>query len=73
MPTQITISTLTGAQPFDVYSCDAGYTNCIYISTITSSQVPYSFDLPFVQEGMASIGLKVIDNNNCIIELNVVT
>lgn len=73
MPTQITISTLTGAQPFDVYSCDTGYTNCIYISTITSSQVPYSFDLPFIQEGMAEIGLKVIDNNNCIIELNVVT
>ena len=73
MPTQITISTLTGAQPFDVYSCDTGYTTCIYISTITSSQVPYSFDLPFIQEGMAEIGLKVIDSNNCIIELNVVT
>lgn len=73
MPTQITISALSGAQPFDVYSCDTGYTNCIYISTITSSQVPYSFDLPFIQEGMAEIGLKVIDNNNCIIELNVVT
>jgi hypothetical protein len=73
MPTQITISTLTGAQPFDVYSCDTGYTNCIYISTITSSQVPYSFDLPFIQEGMAEIGLKVVDNNNCIIELNIIT
>ena len=73
MPTQITISTLTGLQPFDVYSCDTGYTNCIYISTITSAQVPYSFNLPFIQEGMASIGLKVVDNNNCIIELNVVT
>ena len=73
MPTQITISTLTGLQPFDVYSCDTGYTNCIYISTITSSQVPYSFDLPFIQEGMAEIGLKVVDSNNCIIELNVVT
>jgi hypothetical protein len=73
MPTQITISTLTGAQPFDVYSCDTGYTNCIYISTITSGQVPYSFDLPFIQEGMAEIGLKVVDNNNCIIELNIVT
>ena len=48
MPTQITISTLTGAQPFDVYSCDATYTNCIYIATITSGQVPYSFDLPFI-------------------------
>lgn len=72
MPTQITISTLSGFSPFDVYSCDTGYTNCIYISTITSGQVPYSFDLPFIQEGMAEIGLKVVDSNNCIIELNVV-
>lgn len=72
MPTQITISTLSGLSPFDVYTCDTGYTNCIYISTITSGQVPYSFNLPFIQEGMAEIGLKVVDSNNCIIELNVV-
>ena len=72
MPTQITISTLTGAQPFDVYSCDTGYTNCIYIATITSGQVPYSFDLPFIQSGMASVGIKVIDNNDCVEESNVV-
>ncbi len=71
MPTQITISTLTGAQPFDVYSCDATYTNCIYIATITSGQVPYNFNLPFIQEGMASVGVKVVDNNGCIIEENV--
>ena len=72
MPTQITISTLTGAQPFDVYSCDATYTNCIYIATITSGQVPYSFNLPFIQEGMASVGIQVVDNNNCVEQSNVV-
>jgi hypothetical protein len=72
MPTQITISTLSGSTPFDVYTCDTGYTTCIYISTITSGQVPYSFDLPFIQEGMASVGIKVVDNNSCIIESNIV-
>ena len=72
MPTQITISTLSGASPFDVYSCDTGYTNCIYIATITSGQVPYSFDLPYIQEGMSSVGIKSVDNNNCIAESNVV-
>jgi hypothetical protein len=66
MPTQITISTLTGAQPFDVYSCDDTYNNCIYIATITSGQVPYNFNLPFIQEGMASVGIRVIDNIGCI-------
>jgi hypothetical protein len=72
MPTQITISTLAGSQPFDVYSCDTGYTNCIYIATITSGQVPYDFNLPFIQEGMGSVGIKVVDNNGCIVESNVV-
>ena len=72
MPTQITISTLSGSSPFDVYSCDTGYTSCIYVSTIYPSQVPYSFDLPFIQEGMGSIGVKVVDNNNCIIESNII-
>jgi hypothetical protein len=72
MPTQITISTLSGSSPFDVYTCDTGYTTCIYISTITSGQVPYSFDLPFIQEGMASVGVKVVDNTGCIIESNIV-
>jgi hypothetical protein len=68
MPTQITISTLSGANPFDVYSCDTGYTSCIYISTITSGQVPYSFNLPSIQEGMGSVGIKVVDNIGCIID-----
>lgn len=71
MPTQITISSLSGLSPFDVYTCDTEYTNCIYISTITSGQVPYSFDLPFIQEGSVEIGLKVVDTNNCIIEENI--
>jgi hypothetical protein len=70
MPTQITISTLTGAQPFDVYSCDDTYNNCIYVATITSGQVPYNFDLPFIQEGMSSVGIRVIDNIGCIIDEN---
>jgi hypothetical protein len=37
-----------------------------------SGQVPYNFNLPFIQEGMASVGIKVVDNNGCIVESNVV-
>ena len=62
MPTQIQITNLGGSSPFDVYTCDTGYTTCVYVSTITSGQVPYTFDLPFIQEGMNPIGLRVIDN-----------
>jgi hypothetical protein len=70
MPTQITINTLAGLSPFDIYTCDTGYTTCVYVSTITSGQIPYIFILPFIQEGMNPIGLRVVDNSNCIIEEN---
>ena len=68
MPTQIEITNLGGSSPFDVFTCDTGYTTCVYVSTITSSQLPYQFQLPFIQEGMNPIGLRVVDNTGCIIE-----
>jgi hypothetical protein len=71
MPTQIQITNLGGASPFDVYTCDTGYTTCVYVSTITSGQVPYTFDLPFIQEGMNPIGLRVIDNGGCVVDKNI--
>jgi hypothetical protein len=70
MPTEITISGLTGASPFNVYTCDTGYTTCIWVTGFTSGDIPLVFDLPFIQEGMDSIGLKVVDNNGCIIQEN---
>jgi hypothetical protein len=72
MPTQIEITNLGGSSPFDVFTCDTGYTTCVYVSTITSSQLPYQFQLPFIQEGMNPIGLKVVDNAGCIVETNII-
>jgi len=63
MPTQITITGLSGSSPFDIYTCDTGYTTCIYIDTITSGQIPYVFDLPYILEGMGSVGVKSVDSN----------
>jgi hypothetical protein len=68
MPTEIQITNLSGSSPFDVYTCDTGYTTCIYVSTITSAQLPYQFQLPFIQEGMNPIGIKVVDDAGCIID-----
>ena len=70
MPNIITITSLNGLAPYDVYSSDTGYTSCIYIDTIGPSQIPYSFDIPLIQSGMGSIGVKVVDSNNCIIDEN---
>lgn len=71
MPTEIQITNLGGASPFDVYTCDINYTTCIYVTTITPSQLPYTFQVPFIQEGMTPIGLKIVDNTGCIIEENI--
>lgn len=70
MPTRITISELSGSSPFDVYTCNTNLTNCIYISTINSGDIPYEFDLPFIMEGMGSFTVKVIDNNDCVVTEN---
>lgn len=72
MPTQITITSLGGSSPFDIYTCDTGYTTCIYIDTILSGDLPYSFDLPFIIEGVPSVGIKVVDSNKCVASENLI-
>jgi hypothetical protein len=63
MPTQITINSLTGTSPYDIYICDYLLTTCFYIDTISST--PYYFNVPPPLEGDSSFKLKVVDNNNC--------
>jgi len=65
MPYTITINNITGATDFDIYLCDTGFTSCIYIDTINTT--PYTFDVPFVLESQTEFGLKVVDDNDCII------
>lgn len=72
MPSVINIYLLNGASPFDVYTCDTGYTTCVYVATITSGEIPYQFVVPSIQQSMNPIGLKVIDNTGCIIEQNLI-
>lgn len=65
MPTDITISGITGSTPFKIYVCDDPITTCVYINTITTT--PYVFEIPSVLDGQPSYNLKVIDNNGCIV------
>jgi hypothetical protein len=67
MPTNITINNVTGAQPFDIYVCDSPITTCIYVSTINTIDIPYSFDIPVVYSSLTEFVVKVVDNNNCIV------
>lgn len=66
----VSISSVTGSSPYDVYVCQSGGTNCFYISTINS--VPYSFDIPSPYNTNTSYMLKLIDSNGCIISGNTI-
>lgn len=67
MPTDITINNISGTTPFDVYVCDTGYTSCVYVSTITSGELPYTFEIPPVYSSLTDFIVKVVDDNNCVV------
>ena len=65
MSTQVTINSLTGTSPYDVYVCDSNVLNCVYIATISST--PYVFNVPPPLDAQSEICVKVVDINGCII------
>ena len=67
MPIQVTIDSISGASPYDIYLCDDPVTTCVYIDTISGSSIPYTFLVPFYMEGLVDFTLKVVDNNGCVI------
>lgn len=71
MDTNITITSVTGTSPYDVYVCDTMYTTCVYVSTITSGQLPYSFMIPSIFSSFTSFVVKVVDDNNCVLIENI--
>ena len=71
MGTNITITSITGISPYDVYVCDTGYTSCIYVSTINSGNLPYSFMIPSIFSSLTNFVVKVIDDNDCTIIENI--
>ena len=71
MDTNITITSITGITPYDVYVCDTGYTTCIYVSTINSGNLQYSFIIPSIFSSLTNFVVKVIDNNDCVIIENI--
>lgn len=67
MPIEVTINDITGASPYDIYLCDSGTppVQCVYIDTITSPSLPYTFDVPVIMNTMTSFKLKIVDDNEC--------
>jgi len=67
MPTTITVNSITGSTPFDVYLCMTGGTPCYFISSIDSGDLPYSFSVPTPIQELNGYDLRVTDAVGCII------
>lgn len=65
MPIDITINSVTGNSPYDVYICDNPVTVCIYVDTVNS--FPYTFSVPTILSSQNDFNLKVVDNTNCTV------
>lgn len=65
MAIQVTIDSITGQSPYDIYICQTGGTGCFYMTTISS--VPYSFDIPAPYNTSDAYMLKIIDSIGCVI------
>jgi hypothetical protein len=65
MAVQVTIDSITGQSPYNVFVCQPNGSACFYITTITST--PYVFDIPSPYNTSPAYMLKIIDNQNCII------
>ena len=69
MPIDITINDISGQTPFDVYVCNTGQTYCVYSATITSGDLPYTFEVPIPFLNSEGVNLRIIDDNDCQINL----
>jgi hypothetical protein len=65
MPLKVTISNITGATPFHIYICEVDGTSCFYINTITSTELPYQFDIPQPYDVNTQYMINAVDANNC--------
>ena len=65
MAHEITVSTIIGTPPFDVYVCDITNTYCFFVSGITTVPPNFIFTVPSPLENVDSLLLKIIDSTGC--------
>jgi hypothetical protein len=65
MSCQIQINSISGTSPFDIYMCDTGLVQCIFIETVTSPTYPITLTTPTTLVGTTSFIIKIIDGNGC--------
>jgi hypothetical protein len=65
MAVQVTINSITGQSPYEIYICQSDGSGCFYVTTITTT--PYVFDIPSPYDTSLFYMLKVVDAFNCTI------
>ena len=63
MPVQVTINSIVGKSPYDIFICQSNGSGCFYITTITTT--PYVFNIPPPYDTSSSYMLKIFDANKC--------
>jgi hypothetical protein len=62
MSQEVTISSVTGNTPVEIYYCDSTSGSCVYQATV--SVFPYTFNVPSPYDEQ-NIVIKIIDTQNC--------
>lgn len=66
MAISVSITNIVGESPFDIYVCQSGGTDCIYITTINDTS--YNFEIPSSYDTSTTYTFKIVDNNGCVTE-----
>jgi hypothetical protein len=62
---EISIDTVVGTAPYDIYLCDETFAGCIYLTT--TSSLPYKSIIPPPYDTIKYLGVKIIDSDGCSI------
>jgi len=65
MSCSIQINSISGTSPFDIYMCDIGLYQCIFLQTETLPTYPIELNPPTTLIGATSVIIKIIDANGC--------
>jgi hypothetical protein len=65
MGRQFTINYITGTPEYNVFVCDSTGLNCVYIDTISDSDLPYTKEIPVPFNTLTEYVIKIVDINGC--------
>ena len=61
----VTINSITGQSPYNIYICQPDGSGCFYIDNTTT--LPFDFTIPYPYDNLNQYMIKIIDNNDCVI------